>query len=171
LGSDVCFAVNLSGLTIGDQGFLELVSTRLRETGVSADRLTFEITESAAIGQMERAAYFAKRLSELGCSFALDDFGAGFGSFSYLKHLPFDYLKIDGEFVEHCAENETDRILISAVVQIAQRMGKATIAEFVTNQETVDVLTALGVDYGQGFHLGRPAPLADYLARPTSSIL
>jgi diguanylate cyclase (GGDEF)-like protein len=164
LGRDLRFAVNLSGLTIGDEALLELVSRRLSETGVPADRLTFEITESAAIGQMERAAHFAKRLSQLGCSFALDDFGAGFGSFSYLKHLPFDYLKIDGEFVQHCAENETDRILISAVVQIAHGMGKATIAEFVTNQATVDVLTRLGVDYGQGFHLGHPAPLAEHLA-------
>jgi EAL domain-containing protein (putative c-di-GMP-specific phosphodiesterase class I) len=93
----------------------------------------------------------------------LDDFGAGFGSFYYLKHLPCDFLKIDGEFVRHCVENETDRILISAVVQIAHGLGKRTIAEFVTNQETVEVLTRLGVDYGQGFHLGRPAPLPEHL--------
>jgi diguanylate cyclase (GGDEF)-like protein len=170
LGRDLRFAVNLSGLTIGDEELLDLVSRRLRETGVPADRLTFEITESAAIGQMERAAHFARRLSELGCSFALDDFGAGFGSFSYLKHLPFDYLKIDGEFVQHCVENETDRILISAVVQIAHGMGKSTIAEFVTSEETVTVLTRLGVDYGQGFYLGRPAPLADHLAHAGSRV-
>jgi diguanylate cyclase (GGDEF)-like protein/PAS domain S-box-containing protein len=169
-GRDVRFAVNLSGLTIGDEGLLELVSRRLRETGVPPDRLTFEVTESAAIGQMERAAHFARRLSQLGCSFALDDFGAGFGSFSYLKHLPFDYLKIDGEFVQHCAENETDRILISAVVQIAHGMGKSTIAEFVTDRETVEVLTRLGVDYGQGYYLGRPAPLEGHLAGTESSV-
>jgi EAL domain-containing protein (putative c-di-GMP-specific phosphodiesterase class I) len=104
----------------------------------------------------------------VGCKFALDDFGAGFGSFYYLKHLPFDYLKIDGEFVRHCAESETDRILIAAVVQIARGMRKRTIAEFVTNRETVEVLTRLGVDYGQGFHLGKPAPLAEHLAAQDS---
>lgn len=95
-----------------------------------------------------------------------NDFGAGFGSFYYLKHLPFDYLKIDGEYIRHCAENETDRILISAVVQITRGMGKCTIAEFVTDQ-AVEVLTRLGVDYGQGFHLGRPEPLQRHLAAAT----
>ncbi len=164
IGRDLRFEVNLSGHTIGDKQLLELVERRLRETGVPPDRLIFEITETAAIAHIGRAAMFAERLTELGCKFALDDFGAGFGSFYYLKHLPFDYLKIDGEFVGHCAENETDRILISAVVQIARGMGKRTVAEFVTDQETVEVLTRLGVDYGQGFHLGRPAPLADHLA-------
>jgi diguanylate cyclase (GGDEF)-like protein/PAS domain S-box-containing protein len=165
LGRDIRFEVNLSGHTIGDEGLLELVERRLRETGVPPDRLIFEITETAAVANIARAAAFAERLSQLGCKFALDDFGAGFGSFYYLKHLPFDYLKIDGEYVRHCASNQTDRLLISAVVQIARGMGKRTIAEFVTNQETVDVLTRLGVDYGQGFHLGRPAPLREHLAR------
>jgi diguanylate cyclase (GGDEF)-like protein/PAS domain S-box-containing protein len=163
-GRDLRFEINLSGHTIGDEGLLELVERRLRETGVPPDRLIFEITETAAVAHVARAVAFAERLSELGCCFALDDFGAGFGSFYYLKHLPFDYLKIDGEFVHHCAENETDRILISAVVQIARGMGKRTIAEFVDSQETVEVLTRLGVDYVQGFHLGRPAPLAEHLA-------
>lgn len=158
-GRDLRFEVNLSALTMGDEELFELVERRLRETGVPPDRLIFEVTETAAVANITRAVRFAERLSKLGCAFALDDFGAGFGSFYYLKHLPFDYLKIDGEFVQHCAENETDRILISAVVQIAHGMGKRTIAEFVTNQETVEVLKHLGVDYGQGYHLGRPAPL------------
>jgi diguanylate cyclase (GGDEF)-like protein/PAS domain S-box-containing protein len=166
LGRDLRFEVNLSGHTIGDDRLLALIERRLRETGVPADRLIFEVTETAAIAHVGRAACFAERLSELGCGFALDDFGAGFGSCYHLKHLPFDYLKIDGEFVRHCTENETDRILIAAVVQIARGMGKATIAEYVTSPETVDVLTMLGVDFGQGFHLGRPAPLCDHLGRP-----
>jgi diguanylate cyclase (GGDEF)-like protein/PAS domain S-box-containing protein len=163
-GHDLRFEVNLSGHTIGDESLLELIERRLRDTGVPPERLIFEVTETAAIVHIARAAAFAERLSDLGCPFALDDFGAGFGSFYYLKHLPFDYLKIDGEFVRHCAENETDRILISAVVQIARGMGKRTIAEFVDRPETVEVLTRLGVDYGQGFHLGRPAPLGEHLA-------
>ena len=164
LGRDLRFEVNLSGHTIGDDRLLELVERRLHDRNVPPDRLIFEVTETAAVANIARAAVFAECLSDLGCKFALDDFGAGFGSFYYLKHLPFDYMKIDGEFVRHCASNETDRILISAVVQIARGMGKQTIAEYVTNQATVDVLTRLGVDYGQGFHLGRPAPLADHLA-------
>jgi diguanylate cyclase (GGDEF)-like protein/PAS domain S-box-containing protein len=164
-GRDLRFEVNLSGHTIGDPELLELIERRLRETGVPPDRLIFEITETAAVANIERAATFAERLSALGCHFALDDFGAGFGSFYYLKHLPFDYLKIDGEYVRHCTTNETDRILIAAVVQIARGMGKRTIAEFVGDNETVDVLTGLGVDYGQGYFLGRPEALADHLAR------
>jgi EAL domain-containing protein (putative c-di-GMP-specific phosphodiesterase class I) len=163
-GRDLRFEVNLSGHTIGDPELLELIERRLRETGVPPDRLIFEITETAAVANIARAATFAARLSELGCRFALDDFGAGFGSFYYLKHLPFDYLKIDGEYVRHCATNETDRILISAVVQIARSMGKHTIAEFVGDQEAVEVLTRLGVDFGQGYFLGCPEPLADHLA-------
>jgi diguanylate cyclase (GGDEF)-like protein/PAS domain S-box-containing protein len=163
-GHDLRFEVNLSGPSIGDPELLELIERRLTETGVPADRLIFEITETAAVENIARAGAFADHLSELGCRFALDDFGAGFGSFYYLKHLPFDYLKIDGEFVSHCATNPTDRTLISAVVQIARGMGKQTIAEFVGDQDSVDILTDIGVDYGQGYYLGRPEPLAEHLA-------
>ncbi len=164
-GQDLRVEVNLSGHTIGDPEILELIERRLKETGIPADRLIFEITETAAVANIALAAAFAGHLTDIGCRFALDDFGAGFGSFYYLKHLPFDYLKIDGEFVRHCATNETDRILISAVVQIACGMGKQTIAEFVADQHTVDVLTELGVDYGQGYYLGRPQPINAHLAR------
>ena len=163
-GHDLRLHVNLSSYTIGDAALLELIGMRLGETGIPADRLIFEITETAAVTNIASTTVFAERLSELGCKFALDDFGAGFGSFYYLKHLPFDYLKIDAEFVRHCVENKTDRTLISAVAQIAHDMAKHTIAEFVENQATVDVLTDLGIDYGQGYHLGRPAPLAQHLA-------
>ena len=163
-GRDLLFEVNLSGHSIGDPLLLELIERRLHQTGVPPDRLILEITETAAVANIARAATFAHRLSDLGCKFALDDFGAGFGSFYYLKHLPFDYLKIDGEYVRDCATNEIDRILISAVVQIAHGIGKSTIAEFVGDQETVDVLRHLGVDYAQGYFLGHPEPLATHLA-------
>lgn len=163
-GRELRFGVNLSGNTIGDPELLEVIERRLTETGVPPDRLIFEITETAAVANIAQAAMFADHLAELGCRFALDDFGAGFGSFYYLKHLPFDYLKIDGEFVAHCAESEIDRTLISAVVGIARGLGKLTIAEFVEHEETVEVLTRLGVDYGQGYYLGRPAPLHQHLA-------
>ena len=162
-GRDLRLQVNLSPDTIGDERLFELIDRRLRETGVAPQRLIFEVTETAAVSHIGRAAKFAERLAERGCGFALDDFGAGFGSFYYLKHLRFDYLKIDGEFVRQCAENETDRLVIAAVVQIARGMGTRTIAEFVTDVEIAAVVTRLGVDYGQGFHFGRPAPLDEHL--------
>lgn len=102
-------------------------------------------------------------------SFCLDDFGAGFGSFYYLKHLPFDLLKIDGEFVRSCTTSQTDQLLIRAAVDIARGLGKKTIAEYVGDDETGELLRELGVDYGQGFHIGRPAPLAERLDHDTLS--
>jgi EAL domain-containing protein (putative c-di-GMP-specific phosphodiesterase class I) len=122
-----------------------------------------EVTEATAVANIPRAQQFAARLAELGCRFALDDFGAGFGSFYYLKHLPFDLLKIDGEFVRSCTTSQTDQLLIRAAVDIARGLGKKTIAEYVGDVETVELLRELGVDYAQGFHIGRPAPLVQRL--------
>jgi len=164
LGRDMQFEINLSGRTIGDEELLEVIKRGLNDTGVPPDRLIFEVAETAAVARVGRAGTFIQRLGEFGCKFALDNFGAGLGSFYYLKHLPFDYLKIDGEFIARCARNETDRTLISAVVQIARDMGKHTIAECAPDHETVKILTDLGVDYGQGFYLGRPARLSEHLA-------
>jgi diguanylate cyclase (GGDEF)-like protein/PAS domain S-box-containing protein len=158
-GRELRLEVNLSGGSIGDPELLEVIEARLRETGVDPRSLIFEITETAAVANVARAKKFAEHLFELGCSFALDDFGAGFGSFYYLKHLPFDFLKIDGEFVTGCARNATDRLVIDAVVTIAAGLGKKTIAEFVTDEETCTLLQSLGVDYAQGSHVGMPAGL------------
>jgi len=155
-GEELVLEVNLSGLSIGDPELLALVSRELERTGVPPHSLIFEVTETAAVINMTRAGQFARDLTRLGCRFALDDFGAGYGSFYYLKHLPFDFLKIDGEFVKGCHTNETDRLLIKAAVGIATGMGKRTIAESVGDEQTVCLLTDLGVDYGQGFHFGRP---------------
>jgi diguanylate cyclase (GGDEF)-like protein len=163
---DIQLEVNLSGLSIGDDRLMRAVEEGLEETAVDPSRLTFEITETAAVANIAKARAFAERLSELGCQFALDDFGAGFGSFYYLKHLPFDFLKIDGEFVKGCARSKTDRLLIEAVVGIARGMGKRTIAEFVGDEETVSTLRRLGVDFGQGYHLGHPEPLDALLGVP-----
>jgi diguanylate cyclase (GGDEF)-like protein/PAS domain S-box-containing protein len=155
--------VNLSGKSIGAAHLLEQTERDLRTKKVDPARLTFEITETTAVANIALAREFASRLSELGCQFALDDFGSGFGSFYYLKHLPFDYLKIDGEFVRNCASNQTDRLLITSVVNIARGLGKQTIAEFVRDDATLVALRELGVDWGQGYHLGRPAPLDEQL--------
>ena len=158
-GQELTLEVNLSGLSIGDPQLLTLISRALKRTNVPPNNLIFEVTETAAVINITRAGQFARSLTRMGCRFALDDFGAGYGSFYYLKHLPFDFLKIDGEFVKGCRNSQTDRLLIKAAVDIATGMGKQTIAEFVSDQQTADLLARLGVDYGQGFHLGRPAPL------------
>jgi diguanylate cyclase (GGDEF)-like protein/PAS domain S-box-containing protein len=160
---DISLEVNLSGKSIGAPALLELVERMLHETAIDPGRLTFEITETTAVANLTLASSFAERLRALGCRFALDDFGAGFGSFHYLKHVQFDYLKIDGEFVRNLAADATDRLLVTAVVEIARGMGKETIAEFVGDAQTVAVLRELGVDWGQGFHLGEPAPLQSQL--------
>lgn len=127
----------------------------------------FELTETSAIGDIEEAIAFSRRLHQRGCRFALDDLGAGFASFYYLKRLPFDLLKIDGEFVRNLLDQASDQLFISAIVTIARGMGKRTIAEFVTNEATSDLLLASGVDCTQGFHVGRPAPIDDVLGVPT----
>jgi diguanylate cyclase (GGDEF)-like protein/PAS domain S-box-containing protein len=156
--------INLSGCSLGDPELAAHIGRELRIAGVDPTQLVFEVTETAAIGNMEAARLFAEQLAELGCRFALDDFGAGFGSFYYLKHLPFDFIKIDGEFVRNLTSNETDRVVIRAVVELARGLGKRTIAEFVGDEDTVCALRELGVDYLQGFHLGKPAPLESWLA-------
>jgi diguanylate cyclase (GGDEF)-like protein/PAS domain S-box-containing protein len=155
--------VNLSGRTLTDDRLLADLQSELARTGADPGSLTFEVTETAAVANIQQAREFAERLREIGCRFALDDFGSGFGSFYYLKHLPFDYLKIDGEFVSNCLSNRTDQLVIRAVVDIAQGLGKETVAEFASDAELVDFLRAQGVDYAQGFHVGRPQPLSAVL--------
>jgi diguanylate cyclase (GGDEF)-like protein/PAS domain S-box-containing protein len=157
------FEVNISGRSTGDPELLELIEHELDVNGVDPEQVIFEITETTAVGNIPRAQEFAAHLNQLGCRFALDDFGAAFASFYYLKHLPFDYLKIDGEFVRTCLHDRTDQLVIQAVVDIARGLGKRTVAEMVGDQETLDLLAELGVDHAQGYHIGKPAPLAKWL--------
>jgi diguanylate cyclase (GGDEF)-like protein/PAS domain S-box-containing protein len=164
-GRELTFEVNISGSSTGDPELLTIIERELAETGVDPVNLVLEVTETTAVSNIPRAQQFAARLAELGCRFALDDFGAGFGSFYYLKHLPFDLLKIDGEFVRSCTTSTTDQLLIRAAVDIARGLGKKTIAEYVGDEATVELLRELGVDYAQGFHIGRPGPLAARLDR------
>ncbi len=159
-GRDVALAVNLSGKSIGDVQLLALIREELaRAPGVDPSKLIFEITETAAVQNIARARDFAEQAGALGCRFALDDFGAGFSSFYYLKHLPFDYIKIDGEFVKNCATSHIDQLVVESLVTIARGLGKQTIAEFVTNQQTLSYLRDIGVDYAQGHHIGAPREL------------
>jgi diguanylate cyclase (GGDEF)-like protein/PAS domain S-box-containing protein len=163
-GRDIALAVNISGLSTGDSQLLDTINRELSRGAVPASQLTLEITETAAVSDIPRARQFADALKEIGCQFALDDFGAGFGSFYYLKHLPFDVVKIDGEFVRHATENAPDRLVIKAVAEMVRGLGKQTVAEFVPNHETVRLLQSHGVDRGQGYHLGRPRPVHEIVA-------
>ena len=163
-GREVRLEVNLSGRSVGDAELLSLIERELKERAIDPASLVLEVTETAAIANMDRARGFATRLRALGCGFALDDFGAGFGSFYYLKHIPFDYVKIDGEFIHNLPSSSTDQLILDSIVQMSKGLGKHTIAEFVGDGETVEVLKAHGVDYAQGYHLGRPRPVAEALA-------
>jgi diguanylate cyclase (GGDEF)-like protein/PAS domain S-box-containing protein len=147
--------INLSGPSIGDQQILDLVVGAIAG-GLDPSNVIFEITETAAVSNFERAEQFVGRLSGMGCEIALDDFGTGFGSFTYLKHLKARYLKIDVQFVRDLAGNETDQKVVKAIVDIAHSLHKRTIAEGVEGAATLTVLKELGVDFAQGFHLGRP---------------
>jgi EAL domain-containing protein (putative c-di-GMP-specific phosphodiesterase class I) len=161
---DVRLEVNVSGKSMGDLAIPELVEREIALTGIDPSRLVFEITETAAIANMEQARAFAERLTRLGCRFALDDFGAGFSSFYYLKYLPLDYLKIDGDFISNLADNATDQAVVRAIVDLSRRRGKGTIAEFVSSEATLDLVRDHGIDYAQGYHVGRPKPASELLA-------
>lgn len=161
-GHRVVLAVNLSGRSIGDPALASHIDALLDESGIEPSCLVLELTETAAIANVETARAFIERLRRRGCSFALDDFGAGFASY-YLKTLPFDYIKIDGNFVQGLTTSLTDRLVIAAIVDVARGMGKQTIAEFVADQSTSDLLQASGVDYAQGFHIAVPRPVDDVL--------
>jgi diguanylate cyclase (GGDEF)-like protein/PAS domain S-box-containing protein len=152
--------VNISGKSIGDPELTRLIEAQLSDTGIDPQLLILEITETTAIANMDQAVEFANRLSRLGCGFALDDFGRGFGSFYYLKHLPLNYLKIDGDFVRNIAHNLVDQQVVKAVVQVAKALGYKTIAEYVQDEATVLALRHYGVDFMQGYHVGRPRALS-----------
>lgn len=160
-GRRLVLHVNLSGKSIGDPRVAALIEKAIADAGIDPASLVFELTETAAIGNIEVAKAFAHRLRAVGCELALDDFGAGFGSFYYLKTLPFNYFKIDGDFIRGVALSPMDQLVVEAIVGIAKGMGKKTIAEFVADVETVCLLERIGVDYAQGYHIGRPGPLGE----------
>ncbi|HTA35901.1 MAG TPA: EAL domain-containing protein [Solirubrobacteraceae bacterium] len=149
-------AMNLSALSVTDRAMLAHVVRALERHGADPSRLVIEVTETASISDMPRAREFCERVHGLGCAIALDDFGAGFGSFHYLKHLPFDYLKIDGAFIRGLPDSAHDQLVVKALVGLVREMGQQTIAEFVGDQRTIELLRELGVDYAQGFEIGRP---------------
>ncbi|MDX6664255.1 MAG: hypothetical protein QOG68_461, partial [Solirubrobacteraceae bacterium] len=151
--------VNLSAKTIADPTQVDRIERDVMASGASPHNLVFEITETAVAENLVAARAFAQRLRNLGCAFALDDFGVGHGTFTYLRHLPVDYLKIDIQFVRDLLSNEGDRQVVRAIVGVAKQFEIKTIAEGVEDKATLEALYRLGVDYGQGFWIGRPVPL------------
>ena len=162
------FAINVSGASIGDDGFLEFVQAEFGRAGVPHASVCFEITETTAVASLAKATAFMSTLRALGCRFALDDFGVGVSSFTYLKHLPVDYLKIDGSFVRDMLQDPVNEAMVEAIHRIGHIMGKKTIAESVENRATLKPLRTIGVDYAQGFAIARPAPFGQIhaLSRP-----
>lgn len=154
--SNVSLAINLSGSVFQYPSLLQVIRDKLELTWVDAGRLTFEITETAAVDNFEQTRSMINKIRALGCKFALDDFGAGFCSFNYLKMFPVDYVKIDGQFIKNLAVDETDQILVKSMVEIAAKLGKKTIAEFVESPLTAMKLKEIGVNLGQGYAFGKP---------------
>ncbi len=153
-------SINLSGKSIGNAEMLNFILAAFLDGRVPADKICFEITETAAIADLVGATQFIARLKECGCHFALDDFGSGFSSLTYLKQLPVDYLKIDGAFVRDMASDPIDYAMVRSINDIGHLLGKRTVAEFVESAATMDLLRTLGVDFAQGYAVGRPLPIA-----------
>ena len=154
-------SINLSGHSMGNREFVEFLIDSLEQSMVPCDKICLEITETAAMSNMKQAIKLFTRLKELGCMIALDDFGSGLSSFGYLKKLPVDIVKIDGLFVRDIDVNEMDHVMVRSINDLAKQMGKYTVAEFVENTQIIDKLIELGVNYAQGYIIGRPKPLAE----------
>ncbi len=163
LGRPLTLHVNISAKSIGDPHFTAIAEAAIMGASIEPARLILELTETAAVANLEEATIFVSRLRRAGCLFALDDFGTGFGSFSYLKYVPFDFLKIDGDFVRNLTVGSVDQLVVKALVGIAKGMGKKTVAEFIENADVTRLLRDSGVDFGQGYHLGRPQPVGELL--------
>jgi EAL domain-containing protein (putative c-di-GMP-specific phosphodiesterase class I) len=153
---------NLSAASIGTSDLLPFIQQQIREANADPAMLVFEITETALMHDIASGEAFARGLARLGCGLALDDFGTGFGSFTYLKRLPVTHLKIDTEFVRELATNPDDLHVVKAIVGLARAFGLKTIAEGVEDEQALALLRAEGVDFAQGFHLGRPAPSSGF---------
>lgn len=156
-------SINLSAAFLADESSLDYIHYEFQEYGISPEAFCFEITETAAITNMERATQFIHDMKKTGCTFALDDFGSGFSSFNYLRELPVDYLKIDGIFVKNMHEDSISHAMVEAINSLGHFIGIQTIAEFVANEAIISKLREIGVNYAQGFHVGRPAPLEELL--------
>lgn len=154
--SEFSITINLSGNIFSDKSLYELVQKKIKETDIDPQRVVFEITETTAVSNFELAKAGVNKLRSLGCRFALDDFGAGFSSYSYLKHFAVDILKIDGSFISNLVNDSVDQLLVKSMVDIAHSLDKTVVAEFVEDEQTQNLLRSYGVDYIQGYLIGKP---------------
>ena len=155
-------AINLSGTSLSEDRFLEFVIDELEKQQLPEGAICFEITETAAISNLARVVHFMQALKKLGCKFSLDDFGSGLSSFTYLKNLPVDYLKIDGHFISNVAEDSVDESMVKAIHEVGSAMGIETIAERVETKKVLEKLGALGVEFAQGYYIARPASVSSF---------
>ena len=153
--------INLSGVTLSDTNTLAEIIKTIEMNPIEARRICFEITETAAITNLDRCVTFIHDLQALGCTLALDDFGSGLSSFSYLKHLPVKYLKIDGSFIKDICNNKTDEIVVSSIHQTAKALSIKTVAEYVSNDDIYDMVEKIGIDFAQGYKIGKPRALSE----------
>lgn len=155
-GVEAKFAINLSGSVVDDPVVLPLIKQLIKKHDVKPENLIFEVTETSAVSNMQQARKLMEAIKVLGCQFSLDDFGVGFSSFNYMRELPVDIIKIDGIFIKDLDKNADDQLFVKALVDVAKGLGKKLIAEFVENKEILDLLQEYGVDYAQGYYVGRP---------------
>jgi len=151
--------INLSGASLNDDKFLDFLEGTLRRASVSGDHLCFEITETVAVHSFARIREVMQTFKQFGCRFALDDFGSGMSSFSYLKNLPVDYLKIDGSLVRNIVSDAADFAMVEAFSRVGLALGLQTIAEFVEDKATLQCLRNIGIDFAQGYYIHKPEPL------------
>jgi len=163
LGFRATWAINLSGFSLSDSNFLEYVRHEMLRTGTRPSTLCFEVTETSAVANLTEAQAFIKPLRRIGCAFSLDDFGTGFSSLKYLRELTVDYLKIDGSFVSNIHQDPVNSAMVKAFHQVGKVVGTKTVAEFVENDEILAHLRDIGIDYAQGYGIGRPGSLSELL--------
>lgn len=159
-------AINLSAQAFKDENLVPIILENLKASGVNPKRITFELTESASLFNVNATQRIIADLHTLGCSFSVDDFGSGFSSFSYLKDLPADYIKLDGSFIQNLHRDKIDRTLVKAMIQVIQALGKKAVAEYVENEAILDILKSMGVDFVQGYHIGHPLPIEQLFTPP-----
>ena len=155
-------AINLSGTSLSEDRFLDFVIDELEKQQLPDGAICFEITETAAISNLSRVVHFMQELKKLGCKFSLDDFGSGLSSFTYLKNLPVDYLKIDGQFIRNVVEDNVDESMVKAIREVGHAMGIETIAERVETRQVLEKLSSLGVEFAQGYYIARPASVESF---------
>jgi EAL domain-containing protein (putative c-di-GMP-specific phosphodiesterase class I) len=156
-------AINLTGASLGSESLLGFIVDHLGRTRIAPGKICFEVTETTAVGHVGEVRWLMQELRGMGCRFAIDDFGSGMASYGYLRDLPVDYLKIDGTFVRSCARDELDRSIVESIVHVARTLSVRTVAEWVDDLPTAELLRDVGVDYLQGFEFGRPSPLGEVL--------